>query len=239
MSLIRMECLTKVYQTGSVNVHALRDITLSVESGEFLAIMGPSGSGKSTLMNILGCLDAPSSGTYFLDGEDVSRLTRDQRADVRNRKIGFVFQGFNLLPRLNAAKNVELPLIYGRVKPADRTRQAMTALELVGLQDRGHHLPTELSGGQQQRVAIARALVNSPGIILADEPTGNLYTRTSAEILEVFRKLNREQSITFILVTHDPEIASATDRRIHIRDGAIEGDERAGCIPVQCAEDEA
>lgn len=234
MSLIEMEALTKVYQAGSVNVQALREITMSVEPGEFLAIMGPSGSGKSTLMNILGCLDAPSSGSYILDGEDVSQLTRDQRADVRNRKIGFVFQGFNLLPRLNAAKNVELPLIYGRVKPVDRTRRALKALELVGLQDRGHHLPTELSGGQQQRVAIARALVNSPEIILADEPTGNLDTRTSREIMEVFRRLNQEQGITFILVTHDPEIGAATDRRVHIRDGAIEGDERSGCIPIHC-----
>lgn len=233
MSLIHMESLTKVYQAGSVYVHALRDITLSVESGEFLAIMGPSGSGKSTLMNILGCLDAPSSGSYFLDGEDVSRLTRDQRADVRNRKIGFVFQGFNLLPRINATKNVELPLIYGRVKPADRSRQALNALELVSLRDRGHHLPTELSGGQQQRVAIARALVNNPEIILADEPTGNLDTRTSAEIMDVFRNLNKEKGITFILVTHDPEVAAATDRRIHIRDGAIEGDERTGRISAQ------
>ncbi|HMK35585.1 MAG TPA: ABC transporter ATP-binding protein [Desulfomonilaceae bacterium] len=226
MTLIRMENLRKVYMAGSVDVPALDDIDLAIASGEFLSIMGPSGSGKSTLMNILGCLDAPTSGKYYLDGEDVSELDRDQRADVRNRKIGFVFQGFNLLPRMTAAQNVELPLIYGQVKTAIRRQAAMEALGLVGLKDRAHHLPTQLSGGQQQRVAIARALVNDPEIILADEPTGNLDTRTSTEIMMVFQKLNRERKITFVMVTHDPEVGDVTDRIILIRDGKIEGDER-------------
>jgi putative ABC transport system ATP-binding protein len=221
-----MENLTKVYMAGTVKVPALEGIDLTIESGEFLSIMGPSGSGKSTLMNILGCLDAPTSGKYYLDEEDVSDLDRDQRADVRNRKIGFVFQGFNLLPRINAVQNVELPLIYGRQSSNLRRKAAMEALELVGLTDRADHLPTQLSGGQQQRVAIARALVNNPEIILADEPTGNLDTRTSAEIMMVFRRLNRDRKITFMLVTHDPEVGQVTDRKISIRDGNVEGDER-------------
>jgi putative ABC transport system ATP-binding protein len=221
-----MENLTKVYKTGTVEVSALEGISLTIESGEFLAIMGPSGSGKSTLMNILGCLDAPTSGKYYLAGEDVSQLDRDQQAEVRNRKIGFVFQGFNLLPRIDAIQNVELPLIYGRASAGLRREAAMSALQLVGLADRGDHLPTQLSGGQQQRVAIARALVNNPEIILADEPTGNLDTRTSSEIMMVFQKLNRERKITFVLVTHDPEVGDLTDRKILIRDGRIEGDER-------------
>lgn len=232
MALIRMENLKKVYTAGSVDVPALDGVDLTIDPGEFLSIMGPSGSGKSTLMNILGCLDAPTSGKYFLSGEDVSELDRDQRADVRNRKIGFVFQGFNLLPRIDAAQNVELPLVYGQVKTSDRRKSAMEALGLVGLTDRAHHLPTQLSGGQQQRVAIARALVNRPEIILADEPTGNLDTRTSNEIMQVFKQLNRERQITFVLVTHDPEVGDITDRTIHIRDGKIEGDERkTGDIP--------
>jgi putative ABC transport system ATP-binding protein len=226
LALILMENLRKVYDTGVIEVAALEDINLTIEPGEFLSIMGPSGSGKSTLMNILGCLDVPTSGTYYLGDEDVSQLDRDQRADVRNRKIGFVFQGFNLLPRINALKNVELPLIYSGTRTASRLDSAMEALELVGLKDRADHLPTQLSGGQQQRVAIARALVNNPEIILADEPTGNLDTRTSAEIMTVFRNLNRDRKITFILVTHDPEVGDVTDRKILIRDGRIEGDER-------------
>ncbi len=227
MSLIVMKDLTKIYMAGSVEVPALKNISLSIEPGEFLSIMGPSGSGKSTLMNILGCLDVPTSGSYFLDGEDVSGLNRDQRADVRNRKIGFVFQGFNLLPRINAIQNVELPLIYGMTKPSERKIAAVQALELVGLAERIHHLPSQLSGGQQQRVAIARALVNDPEIILADEPTGNLDTKTSAEIMTVFRNLNQKKRITFILVTHDPEMGQLTDRRVYVRDGMIENDERS------------
>lgn len=226
MPLIAMENLRKVYLAGTVEVAALEDISLTIESGEFLAIMGPSGSGKSTLMNILGCLDVPTSGKYCLSGEDVSSLNRDQRADLRNRKIGFVFQGFNLLPRIDAVQNVELPLIYGRVKKSLREENAEEALRLVGLSDRAHHLPSQLSGGQQQRVAIARALVNKPEIILADEPTGNLDTKTSEEIMVVFRSLNQTQRITFVLVTHDSEIGEMTDRKILIRDGRIEGDLR-------------
>ncbi len=224
MPLIHMIKLTKVYKTGTVEVAALDGIDLSVEKGEFVSIMGPSGSGKSTLMNILGCLDVPTSGEYSLDGRDVSQLANDERADVRNTKIGFVFQGFNLLPRINALKNVELPLVYSGAKTADRYKKAIEALELVGLGDRSQHLPSELSGGQQQRVAIARSLVNDPEIILADEPTGNLDTSTSQEILSVFRKLNRERAITFVIVTHNPEIGALTPRKIIIRDGRIEKD---------------
>jgi putative ABC transport system ATP-binding protein len=226
LPLIVMENVSKVYKAGTIDVPALESVDLSIEPGEFLSIMGPSGSGKSTLMNILGCLDVPSSGRYVLDGEDVSGLDRDQRADLRNRKIGFVFQGFNLLPRINALQNVELPLIYGHVKSSRRHEASQAALGLVGLLDRAHHLPTQLSGGQQQRVAIARALVNRPEIIFADEPTGNLDSRTSEEIMTVFRKLNEERAITFVLVTHDSEIARLTDRVILIRDGRIEGDRR-------------
>jgi len=227
MSLIEMHKLSKVYTAGSVQVSALSDIELVITTGEFLAIMGPSGSGKSTLMNILGCLDAPTSGKYFLDGMDVSDLDRDERAEVRNKKIGFVFQGFNLLPRMTACQNVELPLIYGSVGNKERRYKAEEALSLVGLGDRFNHLPSQLSGGQQQRVAIARALVNDPNIILADEPTGNLDTRTSREIMDMFRQLNEDKHITFVIVTHDREIGSFTDRRILIRDGRIEGDERS------------
>jgi len=221
-----MEQLGKVYVAGSVEVPALLSIDITVNPGEFLSIMGPSGSGKSTLMNILGCLDAPTSGRYLLDGEDVSRLRRDEQADVRNRKIGFVFQGFNLLSRVDALQNVELPLIYGNVKAGSRRKYAEEALELVGLADRTHHLPTQLSGGQQQRVAIARALVNRPGIILADEPTGNLDTRTSEEIMTVFQRLNKEQGITIVLVTHDPEMGDLTERKIVLRDGRVERDDK-------------
>lgn len=228
MALIEMVALTKVYSSGHIQVPALKDIDLQIESGEFLSIMGPSGSGKSTLMNIVGCLDVPTSGRYLLAGQDVSGLDRDARAEVRNRLIGFVFQGFNLLPRMNALQNVELPLIYGQFKAAQRRSVAREALELVGLQDRGLHLPSQLSGGQQQRVAIARALVNNPEIILADEPTGNLDTRTSEELMHVFRRLNQERRITFVLVTHDPEVGTLTDRTILIRDGRIEGDVKKG-----------
>ena len=225
MALILMENLRKVYDTGAIQVSALEGIDLTIDPGEFLSIMGPSGSGKSTLMNILGCLDVPTSGKYYLGDEDVSELDRDQRADVRNRKIGFVFQGFNLLPRINALQNVELPLIYGGTKSAPRLQSALEALELVGLKDRADHLPTQLSGGQQQRVAIARALVNNPEIILADEPTGNLDTKTSSEIMDLFVKLNRESRITIILVTHEQDIAAYSKRIIKFLDGRIVSDE--------------
>ncbi len=226
MTLILMNNINKVYKTGIVEVAALSDVHLSVESGEFLSIMGPSGSGKSTLMNIMGCLDVPTAGEYFLGGEDVSQLDRDRQSDLRNKKIGFVFQGFNLLPRINAVHNVELPLIYAKVKTGHRRELAVQALKMVGLQDRAHHLPSELSGGQQQRVAIARALVNQPELILADEPTGNLDSRTSVELMEVFKKLNHEQKITFVLVTHDPEVGAFTNRIVSLRDGKIERDEK-------------
>ncbi len=229
--LIHMTGLGKVYMAGRLEVTALRDITITVRHGEFISIMGPSGSGKSTLMNIMGCLDAPTSGRYLLDGEDVASLSRNERADLRNRKIGFVFQGFNLLPRIDAAANVELPLIYRKVKPAERRARAREALELVGLADRAHHLPAELSGGQQQRAAIARALVNDPEIILADEPTGNLDTATGREVMDVFRRLNRERAITFIIVTHDPETAALTQRSIYIRDGAIQSGPQPTAAP--------
>lgn len=224
--LIIMQNLGKVYQTGSVFVNALKDVNLRIVSGEFLSVMGPSGSGKSTLMNILGCLDVPTAGKYYLDGEDVSQLNRDQQADVRNKKIGFVFQGFNLLPRMNAIQNVELPLIYAKVNSETRGRNVMAALDLVGLTGRADHLPSQLSGGQQQRVAIARALVNNPEILLADEPTGNLDSKTSAEIMTVFRRLNEERKITFVLVTHDQDLGRLTDRIVFIRDGSIESDKR-------------
>ncbi len=225
LSLIVTKNLSKIYQTDAVSLVALDDINISIEVGEFLSIMGPSGSGKSTLMNILGCLDVPNNGKYFLDGDDVSTLDRNEQADLRNRKIGFVFQGFNLLPRFNAVQNVELPLIYRGGVGSSRRETAMNALRLVGLDERSNHLPSQLSGGQQQRVAIARALVNDPGIILADEPTGNLDSKTSSEIITVFRRLNQDHKITFILVTHDPEVAQLTDRIIHIRDGRIAGDD--------------
>ncbi|MEW6351905.1 MAG: ABC transporter ATP-binding protein [Thermodesulfobacteriota bacterium] len=231
MPLIVAENLTKIYLSGEVEVRALDGINLVVEPGEFLAVTGRSGSGKSTLMNILGCLDVPSAGTYYLDDEDVSRLGRDRRADLRNRKIGFVFQGFNLLPRINALANVELPLIYGRMNASQRREKAQEALRLVGLEERSHHWPSQLSGGQQQRCAIARALVNSPELILADEPTGNLDTRTSEEIMGVFRELNAAQGITFVLVTHDPELAQHTRRQIVVSDGKIVSDEITGERP--------
>ena len=220
---IQIRDVTKVYRMGDIEVHALRGVDLAIEPGELVAIMGPSGSGKSTLMNILGCLDVPTSGSYLLDGQEVGRLNDDQLAGVRSRKIGFVFQQFNLLPRTPAIEQVELPMVYAGL--GDRRRKAMAALEAVGLAERAHHKPTELSGGQQQRVAIARALVNEPSIILADEPTGALDTTTSAEIMAIFQRLNRERELTVIFVTHEPEIAYQTRRIIHIRDGQITSDE--------------
>ncbi|MDT8382130.1 MAG: ABC transporter ATP-binding protein [Brevefilum sp.] len=223
-NVIRIENLAKVYQMGEIQVHALRGVSFSVDRGEVLAIMGPSGSGKSTLMNMIGCLDIPSSGDYFLEGELVSSLNDDQLALVRNRKIGFVFQKFNLLARATALANVELPLRYAGIN-GDRKARAQKALESVGLGDRIYHQPNELSGGQQQRVAIARALVNEPAIILADEPTGNLDSKSGEEIMKLLLDLNKTQGTTLLIVTHDPEVASIAERIIHLRDGAIEGQE--------------
>jgi len=213
--------LTKVYQMGEVEVHALRGLSVKIKPGEVIAIMGPSGSGKSTLMNMLGCLDRPTSGDYYLDGESVADLNDNQLADIRNRKVGFVFQSFNLLPRSTALKNVELPLRYSRTNGRNKTELAKEALISVGLADRIYHRPNELSGGQQQRVAIARAIVNHPSIIMADEPTGNLDTKSGDEIMELLLKLNRERNATLIIVTHDPEIAEQTSRVIHILDGVV------------------
>lgn len=219
--VIKAKGISKVYQMGEVFVHALRGVDLQIESGEVVAIMGPSGSGKSTLMNIIGCLDRPSSGEYYLDGELVSNLEDDQLALIRNRKVGFVFQNFNLLPRSTALANVELPLRYG-INNNGRTARAMEALESVGLGDRMYHKPSELSGGQQQRVAIARALVNNPAIILADEPTGNIDSKTGQGIMDLMLRFNKASGTTLIIVTHDPQIAKQTKRIINLYDGLIE-----------------
>ncbi len=223
--IIRLEQLEKTYTSGESKVHAVRQLTREIHAGEFVAIMGSSGSGKSTLMNIIGCLDRPTAGKYYLDGLDVSKLNRNQLADVRNQKIGFVFQGFNLLSRTTALENVELPMLYhhGGLTPRQQHDKARHVLDLVGLAERWDHLPNQLSGGQQQRVAIARALINDPVLLLADEPTGNLDSRTSIEIMGLFQKLN-DQGITIVMVTHEPDIAAFTRRNILMRDGQIRED---------------
>ena len=222
--LIRVRDLRKIYQMGDIEVPALQGIDLDIEQGEFVAVMGPSGSGKSTFMNILGCLDRPTRGSYFLEGQEVGSLPADARARIRNRKIGFVFQTFNLLPRTSALENVELPLMYNGSPGRERRRRALEMLALVGLEDRVHHTVTQLSGGQQQRVAIGRALVNRPSLILADEPTGNLDSGTSAEIMELFRRLNEREGITLVVVTHERDIAAYAKRQFQFRDGRVVSD---------------
>lgn len=230
-TLIQLENLTKVYKVGETEVQALRGVSYKVEAGEFLAIMGPSGSGKSTLMNIIGCLDRPTSGRYYFEEEEVSTFDKNKLARVRNKRIGFVFQTFNLLSRTTALENVELPLLYSEVHPKHRTEMALRALDTVGLRERAYHKTNQLSGGEQQRVAIGRALLNSPSLILADEPTGNLDTKTSAEIMTIFTNLNEEKKITMIMVTHESDIASYAKKRVYIRDGKIIREERGreGC----------
>jgi len=231
MSLIEMRNVSKVYDMGEEKIHALRDVALSIEPNEYVAIMGPSGSGKSTLMNIVGCLDRPSSGSYVLRGKEVADLPEDELARIRNQEIGFVFQTFNLLPRSAALENVELPLVYAGIGPVERRKRAVQALEDVGLSDRAKHRPNELSGGQRQRVAIARALVNRPSILLADEPTGNLDSKTGEEILQLFDSLhNRGQTV--IVVTHEEDVARRAWRILRLRDGRIEADERRAPVPA-------
>src|SRR5215510_3174787 len=233
-SVIHIERVSKVYRTGDITVHALRALSLSVRHGEFVAIMGPSGSGKSTLMNIIGCLDRPTKGQYFLEGVDVSTMGRAALADTRNKRVGFVFQSFNLVPRTSAVENVELPLLYAGVGAVERLRRAKAALAEVGLSDREKNMPSQLSGGQQQRVALARALVNNPSIILADEPTGALDSRTSVEVMEIFQRLNRERRLTIVVVTHEPDIAQYAKRIIQFRDGRVHRD-----LPVENRKDAA
>ncbi|MEA2204152.1 MAG: putative transport system ATP-binding protein [Blastocatellia bacterium] len=222
--IIELDHIHKTYTMGDVEVHALRGISLTIREGEFVAIMGASGSGKSTTMNIIGCLDRPTRGTYILDGNDVSQMSKDERADIRCQKLGFVFQGFNLLSRTSALENVELPMLYLGVEGTERHQRAMEALAAVGLSGREQNHPNQLSGGQQQRVAVARALVNDPALILADEPTGNLDSRTSVEVMEIFQRLNRERGITLVLVTHEPDIAQYATRVVVFKDGKIKQD---------------
>ena len=228
--VIAVRSLVKTYVVGEVEVRALRGVNLEVQRGEFLSVTGPSGSGKSTFMHIVGCLDRPTAGQYFLDGQDVSRMSKDALAAVRNKKIGFVFQGFNLLSRTTALDNVELPLLYGgnAMKTADRHKRAIEMLELVGLGNRADHHPNQLSGGQQQRVAIARALINNPSILLADEPTGNLDTKTSIEVMGIFQRLNVERGITVVLITHEMDIAEYGSRIVSFRDGQVVADKAIG-----------
>jgi putative ABC transport system ATP-binding protein len=238
-ALISVLDLEKTYAMEGAPVHALRGVTLAIARGEFVAVVGPSGSGKSTFMHILGCLDRPTSGTYHLDGRDVSRLSDDELSTIRNRQIGFVFQGFNLLSRTSAVENVELPLLYAhqaKVAPADRRARALRALAAVGLADRAGHHPNQLSGGQQQRVAIARALLNDPAILLADEPTGNLDSRTSVEIMEIFQRLNAERGITIVLITHEPQVAEYGSRIIRFTDGKVASDEMNAAHRAAAAE---
>jgi putative ABC transport system ATP-binding protein len=223
---IEVRDLHKTYHLGEVQVHALRGVSLSVQRGEFVAIMGASGSGKSTFMNLIGCLDRPTRGAYYLDGEDISKVSKRERARIRNQKIGFVFQGFNLLPRTTALENAELPLLYAGIGRRERMDRASEVLRAVGLGGRERHHPSQLSGGQQQRVAIARALINKPSILLADEPTGNLDTRTSVEIMEIFQRLNNERHLTILLVTHEEDIARYSQRMVTFRDGRVQRDAR-------------
>jgi putative ABC transport system ATP-binding protein len=226
MPVISLQNLKKTYKLGDNTVHALRGVSLGIEAGEFVAITGPSGSGKSTLMHILGCLDRPTEGRFLLNGKDVSNLSRNELAAIRNKQIGFVFQGFNLLPRTTAAENVEVPLLYTRpvIPAAERRKRALTALDAMGLAERAEHHPSQLSGGQQQRVAIARALVNEPSMILADEPTGNLDTATSIEVMQILQELRARRSITIVLITHEPDIAAYGTRVVAVRDGSIVSD---------------
>jgi len=225
-NVIELENLTRTYIVGETEVRALRGVSLNIPAGDFLAIMGASGSGKSTMMNVIGCLDKPSSGKYFLDGEEISKLDKNRLAEIRNKKIGFVFQSFNLLSRTTALENAELPLLYSNVPGKERHARAMASLALVGLKGRETHKTNQLSGGEQQRVAIARALLNNPSLILADEPTGNLDTKTSEEIMDIFTKLNMEKGITIVMVTHEADIGARAKRRIHMRDGQIIREEK-------------
>jgi putative ABC transport system ATP-binding protein len=226
-NIIELRNLVKIYSIGETQVNALQGVSYAIEQGDFLAIMGPSGSGKSTLMNILGCLDKPTSGEYILGGEEVSKFDKNKLARIRNQKIGFVFQSFNLLARTTALENTELPLLYSATNGKDMTERAMAALAAVGLTDRAHHKTNQLSGGEQQRVAIARALLNNPTLILADEPTGNLDSRTSSEVMNIFKTLNEEKGMTMIMVTHEPDIAAWARKRIHLKDGLIVREERS------------